>query len=394
MTEEEESSSSPEELRYVLPQNSIVLDNSIVPWEQATLNPSRLIRNMTNNLKTHRYQEEENEKYVKKDIILLASAWCCLCKNDSVEFVCSVMPLIETNDKIQKRFNSVAKRQGLYWSNKNNDLIESCNALVSGYHINNSNLDKEKKPVRDFLQEGEKFCNSIKKLLPKFDGKLVLDVPRCKSDIWVENQPQSQHLHNQSGIRNILHSILIRVMSIRTHHSQDEYVTDCNKILALYPIQVATNKTEDNGVPDLAAVLYQIFTTSKGSSLFCNMAEVLYNTSSEYMTISILCGCAAAMRLHDNVHGGRADMFSQLIPMILCKVVEDKITPKTHRPFFSTNKLRRLENQLGIGMHSKANYACNECGVSGSRCNDTNDTNGNEKNETGITLRKCNGWYV
>jgi hypothetical protein len=71
--------------------------------------------------------------------------------------------------------------------------------------------------------------------------------------------------------------------------------------------------------------------------------------------------------------------------------VENKIETKTLRPFFSTNKLKRLENQLGIGMHSKANYICNECGVSGGRCN---KNSGSDKSETEITLRKCNGWYV
>jgi len=51
----------------------------------------------------------------------------------------------------------------------------------------------------------------------------------------------------------------------------------------------------------------------------------------------------------------------KLVSMIVLKSVETKIHRQEERPFFSVKELKKLENQLGIGMFSARNYKCNEC---------------------------------
>jgi hypothetical protein len=172
-------------------------------------------------------------------------------------------------------------------------------------------------------------------------------------------------------------------------YSDNDTVADCNEILALYPRQLDTNKTQDI-VSGLAPVLYHIVTNHKRTNLMFWMAHALNNINKENTTVSKLCGCAAAIRLLDKLYVENPVIFSKfsnLIQMILYKVVENKITTKARRPFFSTNKLERLERQLGIGMHSTSNYIYNTCSAFGGRC-----SYDNRATETEVTLRKCDGW--
>jgi hypothetical protein len=379
MTEEEYQ----EECRS-LPQNSVVLGNNIVPWKETTLSSSGLIANMISNLETHRYHEGENDKYVKKDIILLASAWCAICKD--VPIKCCVVPLNET--KTQKRFNSVLKNHGSYWAKKHNDLDDSYYYLMKA--VNNDNYENQNR-LNVFLKDSERFLNSIKKLLPKADGRIVLDVSRLPSDMLKENQNRQ---HPQSkvkfDIQEIFHSIQNLSISVKEIYGHNDTIADCNGILALYPWYLDNNKAH-GFVSDLAPVLYHIVTNyDQTNNLLFWMAHALNNIDKENATISTLYGCAAAIRLLEKSNFSNTFKFSKysdLIQMILYKVVENKITTKARRPFFSTSKLKRLEHQLGIGMHSTSNYICNTCSASGGRCSYDNGAT-----ETEVTLRKCDGW--
>ena len=97
------------------------------------------------------------------------------------------------------------------------------------------------------------------------------------------------------------------------------------------------------------------------------MAGALYNVDEEQISLTTLSACAAAIRLFSFLETSKQtsdeDRFPKLIPMILYKAVEGKLQEQKHRPFFSVAKLKRLEDQLGIGMCSEFYHKCNGCGV-------------------------------
>ena len=111
----------------------------------------------------------------------------------------------------------------------------------------------------------------------------------------------------------------------------------------------------------------------------CTLVED-YQASITSLEDGIIVGCGAAKRL---LTGGCYEnslnhKFMFLTPMIIYRIIKDKIDKGYPRPFFSTNKLKRLENELGIGLHSTHNYKCDACGAVGGQGE--------------VPLRRCNGW--
>ena len=70
--------------------------------------------------------------------------------------------------------------------------------------------------------------------------------------------------------------------------------------------------------------------------------------------------------------------------MIIYHTVEAQTKENTPRPFFSVNKLKRIEDELGIGIYSTHNLKCNECGAI-------------DDDDVKVKLNKCDGcnrvWY-
>jgi hypothetical protein len=130
-------------------------------------------------------------------------------------------------------------------------------------------------------------------------------------------------------------------------------ISDCNDILGLFPIVTQDQNTEE----------YTRFLLSDPRILY-DMAHALGNHPD---SVGALRGCAAAIRLDTKETTDSNEYirnyFPFLVPNLLYCAMQQKIQEHAPRPFFSINKIKRLEDELGIGMYSKKNFKCNQCGV-------------------------------
>lgn len=104
------------------------------------------------------------------------------------------------------------------------------------------------------------------------------------------------------------------------------------------------------------------------TSLFGDIAFALYELDDERTTASTLRGCAAGVRQHAFAGFGASvnqllydDRFPDLVPKMLFKLVEEKVKMGAGRPFFTVDKLKQIEDELGTGLYSEHYHKCNNC---------------------------------
>jgi hypothetical protein len=301
----------------------------------------------TNMTRHMRYKDQEI-KYKRKDSKLLELGWQSLNEDKDVEVGGLVVPLDETSKSIQKKFRNAVRAHRSDWEFK----------LVQLYMSTSNDAE--------IIANCANLSESIKKRLPKVNGKIVLDVSRMNTVVTTNDQLCADMK------RGTVHQILVKCLNISMlvkclngsmqqkdcQLSTTNSITDYNELLGLFPMRTQ----EQNNVEFAGFVLpdFQIVNLM-GLALQRNHKG----------SIAVLRGCAAAFRLwsanEDDkrvyeciYHGLR---YVELVPDLLYYTVKGKIEEDTARPFFSINKIKRLEDELGIGMYSKRNYKCNACGV-------------------------------
>lgn len=106
-----------------------------------------------------------------------------------------------------------------------------------------------------------------------------------------------------------------------------------------------------------------------------DMAQTLCEVAEDHFSLARLGACAAAMRLYTYHEANKSNdlssavnrcigYFPTLVPLILFKSVEAKLRGNASRPFFSVDKLKRFEDELGVGLCSEYYHKCNNCGIS------------------------------
>jgi hypothetical protein len=302
----------------------------------------------------HMRYEDQKEKYKLKDYKLVELGWRSLLNNDKdIEVGHLVVPLEETSKSIQKKFRNVVRAHLSDWKFKVNQIIES-------------NLI-EVEPITASAE----LIVSIKKLLPKVNGKIVLDVSRITPGVTVTT---NEFLHNRKKCETI-HNMLIDIMMLGCSSNS---ISECNDLLGLFPIVKQDQNTDE----------YTSFIMADP-----RIGRIMAFTLGDRDSVVALRGCAAAVRLwyvdeqepstelRNDTNEYIRYHFPSLVPKLLYYTVKGKIKEHSPRPFFSVNKIKRLEDELGIGMYSNNNYKCNECRVD---CRNA-------------TLNKCSGcsrvWY-
>ena len=113
-----------------------------------------------------RYKDQE-EVYKLKDNKLLELAWRNLNNHKGIINVgCIVVPVVETSTSIQKKYRKIVWANASDWEFRRDKIID---ASVEGQY----NQYWANTVPRTF-----ELAESIKRFLPKFDGKIVLDVAR------------------------------------------------------------------------------------------------------------------------------------------------------------------------------------------------------------------------
>ena len=284
----------------------------------------------------HQRYKDQEVKYKRKDSKLLGLGLRCLNNDKDFEFGGLVVPLDETSKSIQKKFKNVVRAHKSDWEFK---LRQLCKPFVSN--------------AENFAKYDE-LAESIKKRLPKVNGKTVLDVSRMNPVVTTND-------HFMKG--GTVHQMLVECLNGSMQHkylqsSTTNLVGDFNEFLGLFPMRTQEHNTGEYAQfvpPDIQVA------NLMGLALRANHID----------SVAVLRGCAAAFRLWS---ASEDDEKSQericqdigcvkLVPSLLFSTVKEKFEDDTARPFFSTNKIKRLEDELGIGMYSKNNYKCNTCGV-------------------------------
>ena len=187
----------------------------------------------------------------------------------------------------------------------------------------------------------------------------------------------NEHLVKGGTVHHLLVECLnISMQNKHVQSSTTNLIEDYNKFLGLFPMRTQEHNTGENArfvLPN-----FQV-TNLMGVALRAN-----HNDS-----VAVLRGYAAALRLWSAREGDQKvqDRIYQnisyigIVPDLLYHTVKEKFEEDTARPFFSINKIKRLEDELGIGMYSINNYRCNTCGV----------------DRDNAVLKKCTGcsrvWY-
>ena len=216
------------------------------------------------------------------------------------------------------------------------------------------------------ITHADKLSKPIKSLLPKVDGKLVLDV------------------HYVGDKELAVTYMLVRSYTIlddaKKKWSQmgfapaldfNKVISDSILILKLFPKRVN-----------------HVGATTCEMHILLHMGIPLYNIGKRCAAMVIYRGLAAMIRLslhnRDVVHISQyeQDTYVHSVMQILDILVAHKMRRNAHRPFFSRTRIDCIEEEeLGIGIYSEGKYKCNECGV-GRDC---------------VCLSKCNGckrvWY-
>ena len=345
----------------------VVADSSLintVPWKIHIEKKFDWIGNMIHHI---RYRDQEM-KYKLKDIKLLELGWKSICNtNEQInEESCRVIPLEETSKGIQKKYKNMIRAHLSDWILQHNQCFS---------FQNNPNFYIKAEGVNMCT----KLIESIMKNLPAVDGKVVLDLQRIKKGTgitvkqWIDEYNQREHVHR---IIIDTHYSLFRAMDYQDA-SETTLIKECNKILNLFPRKLdekCYTKNQDFFFPPSALYVIGFI-----------MAKALYINKSSLTTLH---GCAAAIRLWSEYQD--LDMqdylsynFPMLVPMIIYQTVEAQTKENTQRPFFSVNKLKRIEDELGIGIYSMQNLKCNECGA--------------VDDDVKVKLNKCDGcnrvWY-
>ena len=376
--------------------DSLVTLKEIADWEfeRQSLVLGKLVRNMHANATNHRYHGEwplvddgtVNNTYLLKDLRLLASVWVVVMRKGKADVNRSVViPLDETSTKIQNRYHKVMKNNAEYWLQKLQDLLREYFTLESLLLSDKRKYDRD---GQSFIEASKRLWISVNKCLPKVNGKVVLDIEPVLSvfDITTQRPPQDtvgrrmmiDFVTNRFSCSSVVEEL--EALSDSTNFQYDWYkITE--HMLELTP-EKESPESIHNDVHRLVEQLYH--TKLIGNDLIiysmaCTLVEA-YQDSITSLEDGIILGCGAAVRLFT---GGRYEnclnnRFMFLTPMIIYRIIKDKIDKGYPRPFFSTNKLKRLENELGIGLHSMHNYKCDECGAVGGQGE--------------VPLRRCNGW--
>ena len=306
------------------------------------------------NMTRHMRYKDQKIKYTRKDSKLLELGWRCLNNDRDFEVGGSVVPLDKTSKSIQKKFRNIVRAHRSDWEFKLGQLCMS--------RSNDAGIIREYRELSEY----------IKKRLPKVNGKTVLDVSRMNSVVTT-----NEHLVKGGTVHHLLVECLnISMQNKHVQSSTTNLIEDYNEFLGLFPMRTQEHNTGENArfvLPN-----FQV-TNLMGVALRAN-----HNDS-----VAVLRGYAAALRLWSAREGDQKvqDRIYQnisyigIVPDLLYHTVKEKFEEDTARPFFSINKIKRLEDELGIGMYSINNYRCNTCGV----------------DRDNAVLKKCTGcsrvWY-
>ena len=381
MTESRSSTSTMTSSSFSSPRAVI----NTVNWDDAeAVKNIDWVRNMTNHIK-YRY-EDEGQKYEKKDENLFEIAWrsiaCDDNDNDNGGFECSVIPLSKTNFEIQKKCKKVVNAHQSSWDSSFAILERSLADERPNFSKSQTTNDDGHDLVHQclllthqgLLTRFSKLIKSIKKLLPKVNGKTVLDATPLKLGATAKQCGPVQYIL----IATLLYSIELKIMRIyKVIEVYDivDLIADFNEILALCP---RYDKSEAQCADEVLG-----FVIPNISDFRLQLIRVMYQVGNlDQISLATLRGIAAAIRLifrdsrNINLRYDCNRYFPNLTIHILMKAVQDKILARKQRPFFSTKKLKKLENELGTGMYSGAQFKCNECS-----CSDCDD----------VTLKLCSG---
>jgi hypothetical protein len=293
----------------------------------------------TMNMTRHMRYKDQEIKYKRKDSKLLELGWRSLNNDKEFEVGGLVVPLDETSKSIQKKFRNAVRAHRSDWEFK-----------VGQIYVTTSNN-------AEIIAKYGEITESVKKRLPKVNGKTVLDVSRMNPVVTTNDQLRTKVK------RRTVHLMLVDNLSISIQHkyyqsSTTNLIADYNELLGLFPM-----RTQEHNIGEYAEFIPPDFQIANlmGLALQRNHKD----------SVAVLRGCAAAFRLwsanedDERVQGCmyKGIGYRQLVPDLLYYTVKEKFEEATARPFFSINKIKRIEDELGIGMYSKNNYKCNTCSV-------------------------------
>jgi hypothetical protein len=136
---------------------------------------SQMCWDWTIDMTRHMRYEHQEEKYKLKDSKLLELGWRSLNNDKDIDVGHLVVPLDETSKSIQKKFRNVVRAHRSNWEFKLKQIEESFG------------LVKTNTAVAELIE-------SIKRLLPKVNGNIVLYISRITSSVTTYD-----NLHNPTS---------------------------------------------------------------------------------------------------------------------------------------------------------------------------------------------------
>jgi hypothetical protein len=288
------------------------------------------------------------ERHVEKDADLVKAMWRLGNIDYNIGDVgipaasnSSIIALDKTSNTTKKKYKKVVKSHGSYW----NSLYNEFDSLLD--------LPESERIDRTYLKEAriihETLSNSMKNILPKIDGKIVLDIVRDRAGLIQLGERELPLLFYNS----LCNAARINAKSLYYGIEQD-YDKFFESIIELNAFDLdSTEILVVKALQMVDATVDKMGDTHSSLTLYRGIAA----------TIRLTWWRHRSTGLPDTVYGKLRERYQKNIILAFTERIKMKIQKNARRPFFTVKRINSIEEEFGIGHFSEKNYKCDYCGI-------------------------------
>lgn len=264
----------------------------------------------------------------------------------------------DTTPAVQKKFRKAMKANASYWNGLLSDMAGKEGSFGHGDDFTDLlKVIDNFKMVGPRIDLSSKLLSSVESILPKVDGKLVIDTlerPMANEE-YCSSKSKALRL-GAGGL--IIFGIHFRMVAVSVYDGYDEAIDCATRSLATFPPPPNSCSIRS---PQEVCALYSI---GRNKSLRGRPSDF-----KEALDALLCSGAAARLLLHYR------DECSPNIDMRAVETICDdiaertlqaaarlKLHEQTQRPMFSLEEANQYEKELGIGLFSEPEYVCGHCG--------------------------------
>ncbi|KAL3911249.1 MAG: hypothetical protein SGILL_007356 [Bacillariaceae sp.] len=282
----------------------------------------------------------------------------------------NAIPLAEAPRNVQKKYNRVVKSHTSYWMDLSNqqvalfqELDEAHSRMVRVGMVVDLASPLPTQEINDKIIEiAEKAKDSMLKLIPKVNGRIVVDITeanRGTKGLW--------SAQDRKGCTILLFWIIYRGMTIKRQLRRDNAcLRDIDFLSSLFP-----PLSQNYPLPHPYEVVALRF---KVSTHLADYAGKYLRDPGHVFDVARCCGAAGRLIMYhkDNYEPNELKLLEEKLRIVPQAFVRSIVAKKLGgvlkmdnlppRPCFTEHELNDMEKEWGLGVYCPSQFVCSGCG--------------------------------